>query len=170
MCTRRGTECSPAAVGGHGRGARCSSAASAVHVCIQQRPRPGAAVTPRPGSTPTRSPLTSICHSTERGQWVCCAYARASTRACSPLLDLDVRACLREGVAVLAHDHAESRSDDARIQLIDVRRASTCAVVERCVSGTRNPPPQARSTRPEASRQISRRAGRQPARAASPPR
>ena len=33
---------------------------------------------------------------------------------------------------------------------------------------TRNPPPQARSTRPKAGRQVSRR-GRQPARAASPP-
>ena len=68
-----------------------------------------------------------------------------------------------------AHDHAESRGDDAHTQLIDVRRASTCAVVERCLSGTRSPPPQARSTRPEAGRQVSRR-GRQPARAASAPR
>ena len=58
-------------------------------------------------------------------EWACCAYARARARACSLLLDLDVRAGTRERVAVPAHDHAEPRGGDAPIalQLIDVRRA-----------------------------------------------
>ena len=57
---------------------RPACAAAAMHVCILQRPRPGAAAT-----HPIVARLARICHSTERGQHValpgrCCVHTGAS--------------------------------------------------------------------------------------------
>ena len=113
-----------------GSDAAHGSAASAVHTHPTEAIGQGRDAGPRAVRPAHRG--ASTCHGTAWGQrgpnlaeWACCAYARARARACSLLLDLDVRACTRERAAVPAHDHAEPRGGDAPIalQLIEVRRA-----------------------------------------------
>jgi len=159
-----------------GSDAAHGSAASAVHTHPTEAIGQGRDAGPRAGRPAHR--VASTCHGTAWGAaWaqpgrvgVLRVRACARARACSLLLDLDVRAGTRERVAVPAHDHAEPRGGDAPIalQLIDVRRAFGVRGGVR-VWGTCDPSPQARSTRPEAGRpsQSARPTAR---RAASPPR
>ena len=159
-----------------GSDAAHGSAASAVHTHPTEAIGQGRDAGPRAGRPAHR--VASTCHGTAWGAaWaqpgrvgVLRVRACARARACSLLLDLDVRAGTRERVAVPAHDHAEPRGGDAPIalQLIDVRRAFGVRGGVR-VWGTCDSSPQARSTRPEAGRpsQSARPTAR---RAASPPR